>query len=600
MTKAAKTVAARGKAKAKTRAKAKPKTRINVRFDRFLNFVDLTALLRAWADRYPNLFDLRSIGKTFEGRDIWLCTITDRSTGDHAEKPAIWVDANIHATELTGSAAALYLINKLLRGHKRDEKITRALKTRTFYVVPRISADGAEEAMANSPRYVRSSTRPYPRTEQRDGLVPEDLDGDGRILTMRISDGNGAWKPHAEHPRLLVARGPDEDGPGPYYRLIAEGTIQNYDGITVRGAPPLAGLDINRNYPAEWRPSSGQSGAGPFPTSEPEIRAVVEAMLDRPNVCGYIQYHTYSGVHLRPPCAQADDTLPTFDLRVFKELGEKASEITGYPVLSVHHEFRYDPKDVITGVSLDWAYDHLGLLAWVTEFWTPLTRAGIEFDPKKPLDWGRQHPQDDDVKLLAWTDENVPGGYVDWYAFDHPQLGPVEIGGWDTSKLWRNPPLHLLEEEIAPHADWAIHHALVTPRLGLREASAIAIGAKGEARGKEGTWRVRFAVQNTGWLPTQVTNKAVERGVVRPLELEIVLPKGAEVVGDRKVEIGQLHGRVLKRSAVTAAMDGTPDIGKVDWIVTARAGTTIDLAARHQRAGTVRTSVTLSASRQAR
>jgi murein tripeptide amidase MpaA len=576
---------AAARTKASTR-KAPAKTgRIRLPLDRWLNFDELTDLLHRWADRYPDLITVSSIGKTNEGRNIWICTVTDTSTGPHDTKPAVWVDANIHATEHTGGAAALNLLDRLLRGFKRDEKVTRALRTRTFYVVPRLSADGVEESLQDNPRWVRSSTREWPWTEQRDGLIMSDVDGDGRILAMRIRDDNGTWTPSEEDARLLVPRDADDDGPGPYYRLISEGTIQNYDGVTIRSAPPLAGLDINRNYPHDWRPGDAQTGAGPFPTSEPEIRALVEAVVARPNICTYIQYHTASAVHLRPWSGQGDDKFPTFDLRLFKALGDTAEELTGYKMVSVYHGFRYDPKDVITGVSLDWAYDHLGLLAFVTEFWSPLKRAGIERDENDPLEWARKHPVEDDVKLLKWIDEHVPGGFVDWYEFDHPQLGPLEIGGFDGSMLWRNPPLAMVEEEITRHADWAIHNALITPRLTLREATATPIG--------DGTWRVRFVVQNAGWLPTQVTQKAVERRVVRPIEMEIELPKGAEVVGDSKVEIGQLSGRALRRSTVSGAMDGTGDVGKVDWVVTAPAGAEIGLVARHQRAGVVRANVVL-------
>src|SRR5687768_1630365 len=501
-------------------------------FDRFVKFPELTEILQGWASSHPNLLRLESIGRSHEDRDIWLCTVTNHDTGAHRERPAIWIDANIHATELTGSTAALYLLNKLLTQYGSDDTVTRALDTRTFYVVPRMGPDGAELAMAEKPRVVRSSVREYPRHDQQDGLIAQDMDGDGRILSMRIRDDNGAWKQSSADHRLLVPRDPVEVGGGPYYRLLTEGEIQNYDGITIRHAPALAGLDMNRNYPVEWRPEGEQTGAGPYPTSEPEIRAVVQAIVDRPNICAFIQYHTMSGVHLRPYGTKSDDGLPTIDLRVFKKIGEKATELTGYPAVSVFHDFKYDPKDVITGVADDWAYDHLGVHAWTTEFWCPQKAAGIE--DYKFIEWGIDHPFDDDLKMLAWSDEELNGeGFVDWYAYDHPQLGPVELGGWHVAHWIRNPPLHLLEAEVAPHADWAIWHVLIAPSLGLHSLEATALG--------EDTWQVRLVVQNTGWLPTNVTAKATERKIVKPLVAEITVPDGAELVGtEHRKELGQL------------------------------------------------------------
>ncbi|MGS0759203.1 carboxypeptidase, partial [Roseateles sp. GG27B] len=65
-----------------------------------------------------------------------------------------------------------------------------------------------------------------------DGLTPEDVDGDGRILSMRVPDPHGTYKKHASEPRLLVAREPGEFG-GEYFRLIPEGFIKNHDGLQV-------------------------------------------------------------------------------------------------------------------------------------------------------------------------------------------------------------------------------------------------------------------------------------------------------------------------------------------------------------------------------
>ena len=167
---------------------------------------------------------------------------------------------------MTGCTAALHLIDKLLRGHGSDPKVTRCLDTRVFYVVPRLNPDGAELALADKPKFVRSSVRPYPRLDEQDGLYEEDIDGDGRILMMRIEDPNGAWKAHPDDPRLLTPRDPDE-GPedGTFYRLLWEGLIRNYDGVQIKVAPPLEGLDLNRNFPVEWKPEGEQYGAGPFP-----------------------------------------------------------------------------------------------------------------------------------------------------------------------------------------------------------------------------------------------------------------------------------------------------------------------------------------------
>jgi murein tripeptide amidase MpaA len=76
------------------------------RFDTYYRYQDLTRVLYDYAAQYPGLVRLRSIGTSFEGRDIWLVTITCFATGPDTGKPALWVDANIHSAELVASAAA--------------------------------------------------------------------------------------------------------------------------------------------------------------------------------------------------------------------------------------------------------------------------------------------------------------------------------------------------------------------------------------------------------------------------------------------------------------------------------------------------------------
>jgi hypothetical protein len=562
-----------------------------ITFDRHPRFEELTAWLHDLAADHPGLLTLSVLGRSHEGRELWLATVTDASTGPHHDKPAIWLDGNIHATETTASVALVHLLHHLCTRHGVDDRITRALRTRTFYVVPRVNPDGAELALAEVPFTVRSTTRAWPDLDQADGLVAGDVDHDGRSLQMRLLDPNGTWKADRSDPRLLVPRAPDEDGDGPYYRLLREGRVHGYDGVRVAAAAPLAGIDSNRNFPFEWkrRPGGAPWGAGDFPTSEPEVRAVVQGVVDRPNVCVYFAYHTWSGVHLRPYGNQPDEAFESVDLWTYEALGARATEITGYPSISTYHGFRYDPKRVITGTGSDWAFDQLGLISWTTEFWNPLRAAGLP--DAHPIEWYRRHPFDEELALLAWVDDNVPNGYVDWYPFDHPELGPVELGGWDSAAVFRNPPDHLLEAEVGPHSELAVFHALLCPQLRLRESIVEPAG--------EGVWRVRVVVENTGWLPTNVTQQALERHAVRPIAATIELPEGAVLVGGGpRVELGQLAGRALRESSIgmfAGAFDGTDDRSVAEWLVRADEATTVDVVVRHDRAGTVRTTVTLSA-----
>jgi murein tripeptide amidase MpaA len=245
-----------------TRKSSLPMPRVH--FDRYYRYDDLTQLLHAFAAEFPRLVQVESAGKSYEGRDIWIVSLTNTATGPAAEKPALWADGNIHATEVSPSSACLHLIHKLTDAYGKDPDITRCLDTRAFYVCPRVNPDRAEWALADKPRLIRSSTRPYPYDEEPlGGLVNEDIDGDGRMLQMRVPDPNGQWKASEADPRLLVRREPTEVG-GQYYRVLPEGRIDNYDGVTM-SPTEQRGLDLNRNFPMEWRQENEQHGAGQYP-----------------------------------------------------------------------------------------------------------------------------------------------------------------------------------------------------------------------------------------------------------------------------------------------------------------------------------------------
>jgi murein tripeptide amidase MpaA len=559
-----------------------------VAFDRFYRYAELTDVLHAFAREHPGLISVEAIGKSHEGRDIWVLTATNAATGPAADKPAFWVDGNIHSTEVAASSAALYFLHMLVTRYGSDDDVTRALDTRAFYVCPRINPDGAEWALADQPKWVRSSTRAYPFDEDEpEGLVVEDIDGDGRILQMRIEDPNGLWKAHPKEPRLMVRRDPIETG-GTYYRVMPEGRYDGFDGFTLKVKRPRQGLDLNRNFPASWRQEFEQLGAGPYPTSEPEIRAVVDFIVHHPNISRGTTFHTWSGVLLRPFEHLSDDEMDAEDLWFYQAAGRKGTEITGYPAISVYHEFRYHPKSVIGG-TFDWIYEHLGIFSWVVEIWSPMREAGIT--DYKYIDWFRDHPVDDDLKLFRWSEDRLDGAaHRPWKAFDHPQLGRVEIGGWDRFHTFGNPPLPLLEREVSRFPRWLLWQALCSPKLELVHAGAAAVTA--------GTWKVTLVIQNTGWLPTYVSKRALARKTVRGTIVDVDLPEGVQLAaGNQHQDAGQLEGKAFKHTGVSFWPDYniTDDRMKIEWIVTASAGATIGITARHERAGTVRASVVLAA-----
>jgi murein tripeptide amidase MpaA len=549
-------------------------------FDAYLRYEELTRILRDLAQEYPALCKVASIGKSYEGREIWLAELTNEKTGQAGTKPAFWVDGNTHAGEVTGSMAALYLIEHLLENHGTDDLATRLLDEQAFYVLPRLSPDGAERYLT-TPHTLRATPRPWPEPEEEPGLHPEDVDGDGNILQMRVEDESGEWRVSERDARLMTPRAPDEADPeATYYRLYTEGTFKDYDGFERKIARPLYGLDMNRQYPYHWQDE--EMGAGPYPLSEPESRALVDFFLDHNNIFGVHTYHTFCGAILRPYSNRPDDEMRELDLAIYKALGNRGTEITGYPNISVYHDFNYDPRKPITGAFDDWAYDYYGVFAFTIEFWSMARASGLQVEDF--IEFFRNPPEEASLKMLAWNDTKLNGeGFVPWSAFDHPQLGPVELGGWKTKFTYQNPPPKYLEAECEKLTRFALSHACTAPRLRTRlQTQQLSTGLR----------RIELVVENAGYLPTNVTRVAADKKLARPVEVTLGLPPGASLVsGEREVELGHLAGRSAltgNRWKSPAYFQGLPSeyARRTFWVV--RGEGPVEVEVRGGRAGTKR------------
>jgi hypothetical protein len=245
------------------------------------------------------------------------------------------------------------------------------------------------------------------------------------------------------------------------------------------------------------------------------------------------------------------------DVQALSDLGAK---LTGYPAISIFHDFKYHPKEIITGTQ-DWVYEHLGALFWTVEIWAPNKEAGIT--DYKWIEWYRDHPVEDDLKLLKWSDEQCGGqAHVDWYPFRHPQLGMVELGGWDKHELLAQPaaaPARTRGGALPglADADRAVAAALEVLRTEVR-----ALGPD--------TWRVRFAVANSGYLPAYVSKRALERKTVRGTMFQIHLPPGVAWSAARNASKARTWTAMRPRPALQAFLPNrevTADRAVVEWVV---------------------------------
>lgn len=551
--------------------------RLQARFDTYYRHDQLTDLLRGYAARYPELCRLYSLGQSPEGREFWMTEITGGGRHEAVAKPGFYVDGNTHAGEVTGSAMCLYLIHHLLTGYEGDEAIRRLVDTTVFYIRPRVSPDGAEVYLT-TPHNLRSVPRPYPHPERQPGVHPEDMDGDGWITLMRIADEAGEWKVSDGDPRLMVPRGGADDAGGTYYRVFPEGRVHGVQNDVrvgaLKAAPAYWGMDLNRNFPANWQPEHVQRGSGPYPLSEPETRVTADFILGHPNIGMIVSFHTAGHFVFRPPSSRPARDFPPFDIEVvYRVLGDQYEQLVRGPVRQSYDEKAGTAR---IGSLMDWGYQHLGIIGWVPEMWG----------------WGKDYDGDGkigELEYLRWNDEELGGeGFVDWHPYDHPQLGRVEIGGWKTKFTAQNPPGKLLEAELRPHYEWVLYLAGTLPRVAIDDVEVENLG--------DGFWRVTAEVGNRGLLPTNLTEQAARIGRARPVEVRLDA-RGMEVVhGSETQSIGHLAGSISRYGGAGArsmgqllygAGGGAPGESscRATWILRGRAGGEVVVIASSEKAG---------------
>ncbi|MEX0871226.1 MAG: M14 family metallopeptidase, partial [Aquisalimonadaceae bacterium] len=466
--------------------------------EQYLDYTRLTRQMQAWADAYPDIVRLQSLGQTPEHRELWLLTV-----GPEPERvrPAVWVDGNMHAVELAGSSVALAIAEAAIRLHLNTgledlgiaDAVLPELQEVLFHILPRISPDGAERVLRQG-GMVRSVPRPMPGEKSAPYWEPEDLDGDGRCRFLRIADPGGDFVQSERHPGLMLPRRPDD--PPPWYRLYPEGRIANWDGLTIPDPDFLAGTtDLNRNFPHDWQPEPEQTGAGPYPGSEPESIAVVRFAVDHPNLYAWLNLHTFGGVFIRPLGNKPDTDMNPADLAVYRQLAEWGRQHTGYPTVSGFEEFTYDPGKPLHGDLSDFAYHQRGCLSLVCELWDLFARLSMP-EQHRFVDNYTAHGREEVERLAEWDAEHNKGRvFQGWRQIEHPQLGTVEVGGHDPLIGVWNPPPEALADVCAGLTRYWLQVARLLPRIVLEEVLVTRLA--------EGLVEVRATAANYGYLGTR-------------------------------------------------------------------------------------------------
>ncbi len=513
-------------------------------FDRYHTVDVMYEWLERWAEQYPDIVELYEVGRSFEGRPIMQVAITNKETGRDVDKPAAYFEGGRHSGEVTSSESVLWLIQHLLQSYGNDDAITELIDTKAIYLRPQNNPDGSNMYL-HTAQSNRSSVRPH--DSDRDGLIdedpPEDLDGDGVIYqiryrpaadddeeaTMILDDRDPSGRlmrraPPGEGEWIVVSEGIDNDGDGRF----------NEDGI--------GGLDLHRNYPENWRPDTGgdktgrgytQFGAGAFPLSETETRAVVLFLLSHPNVSVANSQDTRVPMHLRPPStSKSEERMYPEDLAYYVYFDSLGMDITGYPWAGdVYYTYRMRvPVNPFTGDSAspgplfghspDFGYWYYGSIWYGDELWNGGAMEDYNNDGLL-----------DQFDALTWDDQGNGGrGFREWEPFEHPTLGQVEIGGFHPKFFSQNGPPEELERWAKNQALFNIQMAMHLPQIDDVDTRVRVHRGSGDST----TYEVTVSWTNSGQLPTALKQaqlvKIVQEDRVRLEFDEELMQQGEEQV----------------------------------------------------------------------
>lgn len=533
-----------------------PNPKVAVAWDRFYDHAGLLEIGRRLAAAHPGFIKLGTIGKSTQGRDMFLLTVTNFSVGDADKKPAMYIDGNIHSNEVQGSEFSLYTAWYLAEMADRVPAVDSLLRNYTLYIVPTINPDGRDHYIheantASSPR-----TGLAPRDNDGDGKVDEDglddLNGDGHITQMRRRNPNGRFRVSPEDPRIMIPVLPGEKGE--YDLLGAEGFDNDGDGFVNEDGP--GSYDPNRNWPWRWAPQYVQGGADRYPGSLIETRNIMDFVLAHPNIAGAQSYHNSGGMLLRGPGVPQDEYRPQ-DVQVFNQLGRIGEEVLpGYRYMTVWKDLY-----IVWGGELDWFYGARGILTFTNELWTPFLYfykapeggGGFGgFGGGNPQNRQYQTTESRFNRLLLMGE-----AFVEWQEVDHPQYGKVEVGGYKKN-FSRLDPGFMLQSDGHRNMMFTLYQTSQMPLVEIDSVTTRSMGS--------GLTEVTAVIVNRRIAPTH-TQQDVENHISRP---NLISLAGGRVISGFIID-NPLNGDATeqKLNPATIRVSNVPGQGivRVKWIV---------------------------------
>lgn len=469
--------------------------KVDLSFNHYYDWQEVEAAFRKLEKAYPKFLKLRSIGKSFQGREIWYMTINNPDTGAEMNKAAMYMDSNIHGNEVQGGEIGIYTVWYLMENYAYNDHIRNLVDTRVFYIFPSVNPDGRDLWLHKGGS---ARTGQVPLDSDNDGLYdedgPDDLDQDGEVGSMfiKVKAGEGTHRLSDKGDRLVAIKKNIEGKPdelGDYKYIGSEGLDNDGDGRYNEDGG--GGYDANRDWPSFWQPRYIQSGAGEYPFYWPESKHTRDFLYAHPNIAGVQAFHNTGAMILRGPGAQLHGEYSRPDLAVYDEIGKKGEKII--------EDYRYiiiwDDLYTVWGGFIDFTHDMLGIYSFSNELWTS----------RADLDRNGEITEEETAFFDRYID--MDNKAISLHEIDHPQLGKVIIDRDITKLSGRVPPSWLLEELCHRNMAFCLLHADEMPLPVIKKVTAEKLGSN--------SYEVKVALYNSRVMPT-ISNTAFQQKVQRP------------------------------------------------------------------------------------
>jgi carboxypeptidase T len=281
---------------------------------RYHDYPEMVAEIKATEAAHPEIVDVFSIGKSYQGRDIWAAKISDNVADDEAE-PEVMFDALHHAREHMTVEQALYLLRLLAGNYGTDDQITKLVDTREIWIIFAVNPDGFVYDLTCT----GSSHPPY-----------------------------CAWRKNRQPNAGTSAVGTDINRNYGYRFACCGGSSGSPSSITYRGSKAF---------------------------SAPETRALRDFVLGRvvggvQQIRAHITFHTNGQLVLWPygyTTANVPSDMTTLDHSTFVALGRAMAARNGYKAEQSSDLYITD------GDQIDWMYGAQRIFSFTWELYPPET-----------------------------------------------------------------------------------------------------------------------------------------------------------------------------------------------------------------------------------